>query len=100
MATIVEVTVPAEGFPLGTVFRTHSDVTIELERFVPTSSVNIPYCWIHGGSIEEVTTTLQGHPSITAVTVVDTVESQFLLRMEWADSDGLVKMLSTMDLVV
>lgn len=101
MATIVEITVPAEGFPLGTMFRTLRDVTVELERFVPTTGALIPYCWLRGGSIEETSATLRDHPSTASVTVVDQIESQFLVRIEWdPDTDGLVKMLSTIDLVV
>lgn len=43
MATEVTVTVPADQFPLGTVFAQLPDVTVELERLIPSQDVVIPY---------------------------------------------------------
>lgn len=54
MATIAEYTIPAESFPLGSVFKEFPDVEVELERVVPTNKAIIPYFWVrHAGEREE-----------------------------------------------
>lgn len=51
MATIAAFTIPTESFPLGDVFEDHPDVTVELERVIPTNKAIIPYLWVR--NIEE-----------------------------------------------
>jgi len=38
MATVMELASPADEFPLGTVFGNLPEVTVELERIIPTTT--------------------------------------------------------------
>ena len=48
MATVMEFSSPVEEFPLGSVFETLPEVTVELERLVPHETLIIPYFWVRG----------------------------------------------------
>jgi predicted DNA binding protein len=98
MATVVSFTVPAEAFPLGTVCQAYPHVTVELDRLIPTSNAIIPYARVHGGASDEAAT-LDDHPEILSATIVDHVDSDCLLRIDWdPTAEGLVKAFSTLDL--
>jgi hypothetical protein len=86
MSTIAEFTLPAESFPLGSVFENHLAVTVELERIVPTTKAIIPYVWLRGiGDVEEqeIEATFGEHPEVQSVQLIDEVSGDYLLRVEW-----------------
>jgi len=84
MATEATFTVPAEQFPLGTIFEQLPDATVELERIVPARDVVIPYFWVYGARIDHVERAFPDHPGVESVQLVDSVEEEYLLRVEWA----------------
>jgi len=84
MATEATFTVPADQFPLGTIFRQLPDVTVELERIIPAQDVVIPYFWVRGTDAPDIETSFHDHPGVEAILLVDSVEDQYLLRVEWA----------------
>jgi predicted DNA binding protein len=84
MATVVEFTTPATEFPLGAVFETLPDATVELERLVPHGGRVVPYFWVRGGDAEDIEAAFESHPGLTAVRLVDSVDDDdYLLRAEW-----------------
>lgn len=83
MATEATFTVPADQFPLGTIFEQLPSVTVELERIIPAESVVIPYFWVRGTSVSDVETSFHDHPGVESIRSVDSVEEQHLLRVEW-----------------
>ena len=83
MATEATFTVASEAFPLGSVFTDHPDLTVELERVIPTSRAIVPYFWIRGGPIEGVVAACRDHPAIAEIEVIDSVDGQYLVRVEW-----------------
>lgn len=95
MSTIAEFTIPADSFPLGRGFGDHPNVTLELERIVPTSKLIIPYVWVRGiGQAEEreIEATFEADPEVRGVKLVDEVEGDYLLRVEWeADYKGIMR---------
>jgi len=101
MATEMEFTVPAEEFPLGTIFEDLPGVTVELERLVPHGSLTIPYFWVRGAETEEIETKFESHAGVTDIRLVDSIEDQYLLRAEWVEEyDGLLTALSETNLTV
>lgn len=91
MATIAEFTVSAGDFPLGHVFETLPDATIEIERVVPTSGAVLPYFWVRNVAVERVRETLEARGTLESFTVVDDLGSQGLIRADWdADAEGVL----------
>jgi predicted DNA binding protein len=91
MATVAEFTIPAEEFPLGHAFEELPDVTIELERVVPTNKDVLPYFWVRNVPVEEVRVTLEAQGALESFTVVDDLGTQGLIRADWCeDSEGVL----------
>lgn len=95
MATLAEFSLPADSFPLGRFFSAFPDVTVELERLVPTNSAVIPYFWVKGvnptqeGRIESA---FGHHPDVRAIRQVDEVDGDYLLCVEWEpEYQGVMK---------
>ncbi|WP_137287507.1 helix-turn-helix domain-containing protein [Halorussus salinisoli] len=83
MATIAEFTVPADDFPLGHIFETLPDVTIEIERVVPTNRGVLPYFWVRNVPTERVRETLEAQGALESFAIVDELDSQGLVRADW-----------------
>lgn len=83
MATEATVTVPSETFPLGTVFETLPGVEVEIERIVPGADVIIPYFWVRGVATDNITAAFSEHPGVKDLRLIDSVQDEYLLRVEW-----------------
>jgi len=95
MATEASFTVPSDEFPLGTVFKELPDVTVELERIIPSRDVVIPYFWIRGTAIDDIENAFTEHPGVKRIQSIDSVEDEQLLRVEWAlDYDDVLTTLT------
>ncbi|WP_416839190.1 helix-turn-helix domain-containing protein [Haloferax sp. DFSO52] len=84
MATEATFTVPSDQFPLGTVFNQLPNVTVELERIVPARDVVIPYFWVRGTEVNDIEGAFTEHPGVKDIRLVDSVEDEYLLRVEWS----------------
>lgn len=95
MATIAEFTIPADEFPLGSIFEDYPDVQVELERVIPTKSALVPYFWVHGlGEAEEedVEAAFERHPDVECIERIDDVQGNYLIRVEWgSDYEGILE---------
>ena len=101
MATEATFTVPSNQFPLGTVFEQFPGVTVELERIIPAKDVVVPYIWVRGTESNDVESAFGDHPGVTSIKLIDAVEDEHLLRVEWAlDYVGVLSTLSEMDIVL
>jgi len=101
MATEAAFTVPADEFPLGTVFDNLSDVEVELERIVPARDVIIPYFWVRGAVVDDIEAAFDDHPGVRRIQLVDSVEDEYLLRVEWAaDYDGVLTVLTETEIAL
>ena len=95
MATEATFTVPSDQFPLGTVFAQLPNVTVELERLIPSQDVVIPYFWVRGTEVDNIESAFTEHPGITDIRLVDSVGDEYLLRVEWAlDYDDVLTVLA------
>ena len=99
MATEATVTVPADQFPLGTVFAQLPDVSVELERLIPSRDVVIPYFWVRGTEVEDIEAAFTEHPGVNGIQLVDSVEDEYLLRVEWSlEYDDVLSVLTETDI--
>lgn len=83
MASIAEFTLPADAFPLGSVFSGLPEVTVHLERVVPGTDRVAPYFWVRGADRESVLDQFADHPGVRDIRAVDRVNGDHLLRCEW-----------------
>lgn len=92
MVTIAEFSVDAETFPLGSVFTHLPDAEVELERLVPTSKALIPFFWLRGAQSNGLVDAFGDRPEVRRIEVVDEIEDEYLLRVEWEpDARGLLR---------
>lgn len=95
MATEATFTVPADQFPLGTIFKQLPGVTVRLERIVPSTDVVIPYFWVRGSHSDDIVAAFSDHPGIRNIELIDSVEDEYLLRAEWvSDYAGVLSTLT------
>ncbi|ADB61031.1 Bacterio-opsin activator HTH domain protein [Haloterrigena turkmenica DSM 5511] len=83
MAIEASFTVDQPEFPLNAVFEQLPDATVELDRVVPTSDAVIPYFWIYAERITELTLDLTGDEGVDDVTVIDELDEQLFVRIDW-----------------
>lgn len=101
MATVMEFTTPADEFPLGSVFETLPEVTVELERLIPHEQLLIPYFWVRGAEAEDIEAAFEAHAGVVDINLIDTVEDQYLLRAEWETGYfGILSALAAAEIVV
>ncbi|MDQ2050373.1 helix-turn-helix domain-containing protein [Natronolimnohabitans sp. A-GB9] len=101
MATEATVTVPSDQFPLGTVFEQLPDVTVTLERIIPAQDVVVPYVWVRGAAVDDIEGAFSDHPGVKDVSLVDSVEDEYLLRITWAiEYAGVLSTLSESELAL
>lgn len=99
MATEATVTVPSDQFPLGTVFSQLPSASVELERLIPSEDVIIPYFWVRGVDVENVEDAFIEHPGVKQIELVDSVENEYLLRVEWSpEHDDVLSVLVETDI--
>ncbi len=101
MATVMEFTSPADEFPLGSVFETLPDVTVQLERLIPHDTLIIPYFWVRGAQAEDIEAAFDSHAGVTDIRLIDSVDNEYLMRVEWnREYVGVLSALSEASLAV
>lgn len=104
MATIAEFTIPADEFPLGSIFEDYPDVQVELERVIPTKSALVPYFWVRGlgeAAEEDVEASFERHADVESIERIDDVQGNYLIRVEWgADYEGILEAIIETDVVL
>lgn len=76
-------TVDRDEFPLTTVFEQLPEATIELDRIVPTSGAVVPYFWIYAENTGDLTNDLSDEIGIDSVQIIDELEEQMFIRIDW-----------------
>lgn len=82
MSVFAEFAVPVTALSPGTVLSGHPDVTVELERIVPTGSVT-HYHWIVGEGRDGVVDALRTDPAVESVDRLDDLTDRVLVRVRW-----------------
>ncbi|WP_246999492.1 helix-turn-helix domain-containing protein [Halosolutus gelatinilyticus] len=95
MATEATFTIPSDQFPLGSVFTQLPRITVELERIIPGRESIVPYFWVRGTVVDDIESEFSDHPGVDAIQLIDSVEDQYLLRVEWAmEYNGVLSVLT------
>lgn len=101
MATQATFSIPPDQFPLGSIFEEHPEVTIELERIIPSRDVIIPYFWVRGTEIDDIESAFSDHPGLERIKLVDWIDEEYLLRAKWSlGFDGLLPLMSRRGIVL
>jgi predicted DNA binding protein len=83
MAIEASFTATEGEFPLAEVFSKFPAARIELDRVVPTDNVLIPYFWLQDVDSPEISLTGIDHPGIDGLSIVDDVEGEVFVRIDW-----------------
>lgn len=83
MAIEASFTIEQADFPLSAIFEQLPDAKIELDRVIPTEKAVIPYFWIYADDTENFTTDLSEDIGVEQVQIIDQVEDQILVRIDW-----------------
>lgn len=101
MSVIATVAIPADEFTLGEAVATDPGITVRLVQMVPVGERLIPYFWAANGSTTEVEAALRAEDDVDSFEVVDTVEDEVLIRVDWVDDvDGFVDTLATAEATI
>lgn len=86
MATIARFTVPADAFPLGTIFEDVPEASMELDRIVPTRGTVVPYVWVRNGN--DIEAVVREHADFTAMQKIEALDDLVLYRVDWGPDEG------------
>lgn len=107
MVTVAEFTVSTSVLPSNAVFGRLPESSIEFERIVPTDDAIVPYAWVRGGDVAEVRRIVaefpedRPHPDLRCAEVIDVVDGDVLLRLDWEpDCGGLLGAIAASDVVL
>ena len=107
MVTAAEFTVATSVLPSDAVFERLPGSSIEFDRIVPTDDTIVPYAWVRGADVGEVRRIVdelpenRPHPDLRSAEVLDVVEGDVLLRLDWEpDCGGLLGAIAASDVVL
>lgn len=101
MSVIVEFTIPSDAFQLGRVLSGPPDMSLELERIVPTGDMLMPFVWATGDDHAAFEEKVRAHPAVKELDVLDKVGDSGLYRIEWQDEPtDLIEAISASDAAV
>ncbi|XVH32088.1 helix-turn-helix domain-containing protein [Haloferacaceae archaeon DSL9] len=92
MSVVVEFTVPTTACALGRSIQTAPELTIELDRVVPTGDTVMPFFWVWGPVTSPFETAARSEPAIDQLTAVDRIETGTLFAAQWnRDAAGTLR---------
>lgn len=83
MAIVASFTASEGDFPLSEVFEKFPVSEIDLDRVVPTNDVVIPYFWLTNADSQDINMDGVVHSGINDIKVIDDVNGEVLVRIEW-----------------
>jgi hypothetical protein len=103
MASIAELVLDAEDFPLGKTFGVAPAATIELDRVVPVGDTVMPFFWIHvpNEALDAVQKRLASLTELRSVSILQRFDDRGLFEAEWdPEYLGIMRAISNADLTV
>lgn len=98
---VTEVSIPSDAFAVGNVLHGHSDILIDLTKFVPTGQSFIPYFWAETEDVTTFEECVRSDDRVESLTALDTTGNRTLYKIEWAiDVDGFITTVAAHDLLI
>lgn len=86
MSVIGDFTVPAEAFALAGALSAVPGMTVEADRLASHSRMDVlPFVWARGDERTAILEGFQSDRSVDSVTVVDEMDEELLLRVDWIE---------------
>jgi hypothetical protein len=103
--SIAEFTLAADDFPLGRIFESYPEATLELDRVVPSSDTVLPYFWVALGDpatdLEAVRAIFEALPELRGAVLMEDLGERGLFRAEWhPEHMGIMTAIATTQVTV
>jgi len=85
MGVTATVELPLDTCSLGRALRGYPDSRIRIERTVPAGTAFLPYFWTDAATVQGVTEDLEATSEVDSCEVVDVIDDEALVRVEWLD---------------
>lgn len=82
MSLFVDVGLSVPAIPPGGVVPVQTDVTLELERVVPTAGPT-HFLWLVGENHQQFLEALRGESTVESITVLDEFDDRVFVRLQW-----------------
>lgn len=96
MVIVAEFTIPPEAIPGGETLAAMPDVTIELERIVPTEETALPFFWMFGGDSDVFLDKLRTEPDIAEIQVLADIDHAALFSARWIPDGEVIRGIRTL----
>ena len=83
MAVVSEFEIPAEEFTIGRVLTGELDVTVDVERVVPSSARRMPYHWVEGRDAAGFLDHVAASDAVDSVAELECDGRRTLYRIDW-----------------
>jgi predicted DNA binding protein len=100
MSIIAEFSIPPEALPGGRVLAEMPEMSLELERIVPTDQSALPFFWVWGDDAETFVEKGRDEPGIEEMRVLDRVEQGILVRAVWTPDAEIIQAIKTLGATV
>lgn len=101
MTVRVEFSVPASACALGRSLGDNPELSIELDRIIPTDATIMPFFWLWGPDVDSFCAAARSEEAIDQLSIIDEVDDGALFRARWdpgaigtlrsiTDSDGVL----------
>ncbi|WP_129113078.1 helix-turn-helix domain-containing protein [Halegenticoccus tardaugens] len=92
MSVVVTFTVPAQACALGRSLGENPEMSLELDRVIPTNDTVMPFFWVWGPDTDGFEAAAREEPAIDRLAAVDRVDGGALYNAEWnRDAAGTLR---------
>lgn len=100
MTHVAEFTVPATALPGGHALVEMSEMSIEVERVVPTGTATLPFIWVWGEQVDQFVGQLEEEPDLDDVRILDRVRNGALVRTRWTPHADLIAGIKSLEVTI
>lgn len=86
VAVIVDLTIPADEFELGQILQVEAEAKVTVETMVPLGGQPLPFVRVHDSTQDRFESTVQSHPSVSKIQLVNSHEGELLYALDWEPS--------------
>ncbi|WP_255191106.1 helix-turn-helix domain-containing protein [Natronobeatus ordinarius] len=88
MAVVSEFEIAADEFALGRLLTSELDVTVDVERVVPSSRRFVPYHWVEGPDVDRFADHVGASDAVESIVELERDSSRICYRIDWCDGFG------------